>query len=183
MPSDFDQSFLAVMDDAEQADGEFDDAEALRPMGAQLRHATTVTLYHRATHEARLVPSTLAGPALKKRFPAQYPDAPHMAGQPVFSTKQEGEPPALGGYVCALNPNHPDYHQYSDWGFPTCPAEHLASPFHAQRHLEKKHATEWQTIKAAREAKQQQQDREQQALLYQALLSQAQPAVSTEKGK
>jgi hypothetical protein len=109
-----------------------------------------VTLYHTVTHEPRKMAPYVAMQALKKRFPANYEDAPEFSGKPVFSTTPSGTYIMRRTHPCLLNPEHPENARYSKWGFAVCHTK-FVSPFHAQRHMERKHRVEWETIKHARE--------------------------------
>lgn len=117
-----------------------------------------VILYHTIDHTSRPMFRHQANEALKKRFPRIYPDAPHMAGQPVFSRTPTGEVVQGKRFPCALNPKNPENASFSDWGFPQCLSE-FVSPYHAQRHLEKKHRSEWETIKTVRDDLRRDEDR------------------------
>ena len=117
-----------------------------------------IILYHTIDHTARPMFRHQAIEALKKRFPAVYPEAPEMAGRKVFSERPLGVPAQRAQHPCLLNPEHAEYAQYSTWGFSACHSTFI-SPYHVQRHMEKKHKSEWATIKTSQDDQRREEDR------------------------
>lgn len=97
-------------------------------------------------------------------------------GSLVFTTIKPPFEPARGSHLCMLHPDYPERTYYDSLGFAKCPKDNLTSAYQVRRHMEKRHKTEYATIKeeiARREKEEAREERRQDRELQEALLRQA----------
>jgi len=118
-----------------------DDPDAPFPsVVSSIESAGYITIYNRLTGDPSIVsanPPYLAA-LLRKRYPENDPNA----GSIVFTIHDPGIRPKQGQFKCPLHIDDPRRQQWDVLGLPVCPAGNLASAYHRDRHLSKKHSDE-----------------------------------------
>jgi hypothetical protein len=141
------------------------------PLGVtELKSAGYVFIYDTLTGE----PSRINRNMLRSKL-----QQTRTGGGYVFSLKQTVTP-VRGTYKCLL---HPDAHvreYYDQIGLATCKKSNLTSLFQVERHMQKRHHQEWETIKNERDRKEKQEDRDfQKSLLAAATGGKSPPPAKT----
>ena len=104
----------------------------------QVLSAGQVRIYDTRTREESICSrNNLAHNLQKKR-----PD-----GSIVFTTVKPKTGPVRGTHLCMLHANYPERKYYDTLGLDTCLKDNLTSAYQVRRHMEKRHKTEWGTIK------------------------------------
>jgi len=116
----------------------------------ELKSAGYVYIYDTKTGEQSKVNRNM----LRSKLQMTRPD-----GSFVFSLKQTVTP-IRGTFKCLLHPEQPEREYYDTIGLPTCRKDNLTSIFQVERHMQKRHQQEWATIKAERDRKEKQEDRD-----------------------
>lgn len=159
-----------------------EDVKAVMGDGAHLILESTaglIPIYSRDTGDVSMALTDRLKALLKKRFPPEH----HMAGQLVFSLSPTVEP-FRGQIKCLLHPDHPDRAYLDSVGLrgKYCPANHIASEFDLESHMQHKHHREWATIQRQREREREDEGR--QLLRQQTeLLARMGKALKSTKGK
>jgi len=125
---------------------------------SSVESAGYITVYNRLTGDTSIVsanPPYLAA-LLKKR----YPENDSNAGKIVFTLHDPGFRPAQGQYKCYLHKGDSRREQWDILGLPVCEAGNLASAYHRDRHLNKKHGDEAGVIADIDRRKREDEDRE-----------------------
>ncbi len=121
------------------------------PLGImELKSAGYVMIYDTLTGE----PSRINRNMLMAKMKQRRPD-----GTFIFSLQQTVIP-VRGTYKCMLHPDGADRGYYDSLGLPVCKKSNLTSLFQVERHMQKRHRQEWDTIKAERDRKEKQEDRD-----------------------
>lgn len=114
-----------------------------------LESAGYVYIYDTKSGEPSVINRNMLASKLKQK---------RVDGSFVFSMKQTVTP-VRGTYKCLLHPESPNRANYDSLGFPVCRKCNLTSPFQVERHMQKRHKQEWETIKAEKEKQERQEDR------------------------
>ncbi len=67
-------------------------------------------------------------------------------GKPRFVKDKPPITPPQGQWKCMLHKDAPNRKHYDEIGLAVCPAGHLSSRYQRDRHMQKKHKTEWGLI-------------------------------------
>jgi hypothetical protein len=105
-------------------------------------------------------------------------------GSLVFTTVKPNFEPAKGTHLCMLHRDYPERKFYDTLGFAVCPKSNLTSAYQVRRHMEKRHKSEWGTIKeelANKERAEARAEKEKDRELQRAILKQA--SAKEPKGK
>lgn len=116
----------------------------------ELKSAGYVWIFDTKTGE----PSKVNRNMLPSKLKQTRPD-----GSFVFSLKQTVKP-VRGAFKCMLHPDDSNRAYYDSLGLAVCLKSNLTSPFQVERHMQKRHRVEWETIKSERDRKEKQEDRE-----------------------
>jgi len=121
------------------------------PLGImELKSAGYVMIYDTLTGEPSRINRNMLMAKMKQR---------RLDGTFFFSLQQTVTP-VRGTYKCLLHPEGADREYYDSLGLPVCKKDNLTSIFQVERHMQKRHRQEWDTIKAERDRKEKQEDRE-----------------------
>ena len=126
-----------------------DDSEKPFPsVVTSVESAGYVTVYNQNTGDTSVINVNTLGQILKKRYPtSQDGVTPEpLAGQRVFTLRDPCIRPKKGQFKCFLHAEDPRRKEWDALGLPVCPAGNLASAYHRDRHLSKKHKDEGATI-------------------------------------
>ena len=121
----------------------------IRP--SRVQSAGYVIIYDTRTAE----PSFCSRNVLRHHLEKKRPD-----GSVVFTTVKPKFAPKRGHLKCMLHPDSPDREHYDKLGLPTCRKSNLTSPYQVIRHMQKRHKTEYATIKEEEARREKQQARE-----------------------
>jgi hypothetical protein len=115
---------------------------------SSVESAGYTTVYNRRTGDTSIINNNMLGQILKKRYPtSQDGVTPEpLAGELVFTIYDPGIRPSKGQFKCYLHKDDPRREEWDSLGLPVCPAGNLASAYHRDRHLSKKHKDEGATI-------------------------------------
>ena len=97
---------------------------------------------------------------LAQRLRERRPDGSYR-----FTTVDPKRQPIHGTIKCMLHLEHPNRKHYDELGFRTCRKHNINNEYQLQQHMIKKHPQEWAAIRAEKETKEKQEDRELQRLL------------------
>lgn len=128
------------------------DSEVAALTGGKMKQTTKhplgagfMLIYDSDTGEPRPVMRYMAAKFLAKQ----------RNGKPAFTLKPTKEY-KLGGFMCYLHPDHPERELLREMGLDETkdcgygsdrpPAAHLASAYHRDRHMEKRHKDEWASV-------------------------------------
>ncbi len=116
----------------------------------ELKSAGYVWIYDAKTGD----PSRINRNMLPSKLKLTRPD-----GSFVFSLKQLVNP-VRGTFKCMLHPDDANRAYYDIQGLAVCLKSNLTSPYQVERHMQKRHKVEWETIKNERDRKEKQEDRD-----------------------
>ena len=91
-------------------------------------------IYDTRTGDRSLSSRNMLGIQLRKMRPD---------GSRVFTTVKPDITPRVGILLCPLHAHAPNRSHWDEMGFPVCEKDNLISAFHAQRHVQSKHRSEW----------------------------------------
>ena len=131
----------------------------------ELKSAGYVWIYDTLTGE----PSKINRNMLPSKLKQTRPD-----GSYLFSVRQTVQP-ARGTFKCMLHPDTLDRVYYDTMGLAVCRKNNLTSPFQVERHMQKRHKVEWETIKNEKDRKEKQEDRELQRQMIEGMTGAKQP--------
>ncbi len=138
----------------------------------ELKSAGYVWIYDTVTGESSKINRNM----LPSKLKLTRPD-----GSYVFSVKQIIKP-ARGTFKCLLHSENLDRLHYDTMGLATCRKSNLTSLFQVERHMQKRHKVEWETIKNERDRKEKQEDRQLQRQMIEGMTG-VSPQKQPEKSK
>lgn len=145
-----------------------DEVEPLTDMSpVKMQSAGHVYIYDTVTSERSICNRNMLAAHLKKKRPN---------GSLVFTTRKPLTPPKRGMLKCMLHPDSPNRQHYDEMGLATCRKANITSPYQVQRHMQKRHKMEYETIKeeiARKEKAEEKADKAKDRKLQEALLKKA----------
>jgi hypothetical protein len=120
-------------------------------LGGAIKGLNTVTVYHRASREPRVINENMLGVVLRKVDPA--------TGKLAFQMREPEEAPFMGQHPCMLHASNPNRAHYDEMGLPECKAGHLRNAYEVDRHMSVKHKSALAAIRREELAGQQEEER------------------------
>lgn len=129
----------------------FEGDEDTPPMIAKLKSAGYVYVYDTRTGDRSLCNKNMLPFQLKKK---------REDGSFAFTTTKPKVEVARGTFKCMLHPSNPNRAHYDELGLPICRKANLTSIYQVNRHMQKRHKTEWETLEAERVIREKEEERE-----------------------